>query len=122
MRTPGLSARRRLFRTAGVLGACALCAVVVRVQGATSMGGDDAFWNLWVVRVDGGEALRITGGNGRFGEFDPAWSPDGHLIALTLWEAGGGRIALVRPDGSDKRTITSGRTDFSPEWSPDGLH
>ena len=52
--------------------------------------------------------------------FGPAWSPDGSELAFTDWDAGLPRIALVRPDGSDERVLTTGPDDRDPAWSPDG--
>jgi len=49
---------------------------------------------------------------------DPAWSPDGRVIAFASSRAGGG-IYLVRPDGTGLRRLIGGAvTDVA--WSPDG--
>lgn len=73
-------------------------------------------WRVWVINLDGTGLRQLTG------EFStaPAWSPDGSRIAFL---AAGGGIATVRPDGSDRRQVTSppaGFTDEAPSWSPDG--
>jgi TolB protein len=50
-------------------------------------------------------------------DYDPAWSPDGALLALRS----GGAITTVRADGSDARRLTSlGLVAMYPAWSPDG--
>jgi Tol biopolymer transport system component len=54
--------------------------------------------------------------------YQPAVSPDGSRIALMRF--GGSRqgqeIWTVAADGSDPRQLTSGFTDDSPQWTPDG--
>jgi Tol biopolymer transport system component len=44
---------------------------------------------------------------------EPAWSPDGTLIAY----AGPGHISLISADGTGRGTLASGK---SPTWAPDG--
>jgi Tol biopolymer transport system component len=48
---------------------------------------------------------------------DPAWSPDGRLIAYSDPSAPG--IFVMRPDGTHRRRITN-RYDLYPDWSADG--
>jgi Tol biopolymer transport system component len=64
----------------------------------------------------------------------PSWSPDGRLVAATEFgpvETGENRLAIIRADGSDLRTLPpltsveergGGRTqtEMDPSWSPDG--
>jgi Tol biopolymer transport system component len=47
---------------------------------------------------------------------EPAWSRRGGMIAFSC----GGRIYLIRRDGSDARKLPGGRSGESPSWSPDG--
>jgi Tol biopolymer transport system component len=49
---------------------------------------------------------------------EPAWSPDGSLLAVAGWNDDGTNVYTVRPDGSDRRLVL--RDAFSPSWSPDG--
>jgi Tol biopolymer transport system component len=49
---------------------------------------------------------------------DPAWSPDGHLIAFASSRRGGG-IYVLRPDGTVLRRLVAGATT-DVAWSPDG--
>lgn len=50
---------------------------------------------------------------------DPAWSPDGSVIAFE--SAGTTSLHLVAPDGTGEHELTGlHRTAFWPDWSPDG--
>ena len=60
------------------------------------------------VEVATGEAASLGGG------WAPSWSPDAELVAFNLFEG----IALMTPDGANKRLIIPGA--FDPAWSPDG--
>jgi TolB protein len=51
---------------------------------------------------------------------DPAWSPDGKLIAFNAERDGTSQIYIMRPDGSKQTSISqSTRFDQRPCWSPD---
>jgi TolB protein len=87
-----------------------------------SHAGDPA--EIYVVNADGSAETRLT----RNAAIDtqPAWSPDGNLIAFTSDRAGTGaqHIFLMRPDGSEPRKLTNNPITFQnelrPAWSPDG--
>ena len=49
---------------------------------------------------------------------DPAWSPDGSLLAVEAWAESDSNVYTIRPDGSDRRLVL--RNAWSPSWSPDG--
>jgi TolB protein len=48
------------------------------------------------------------------------WSPRGDQIAFTKQDAGRFDIAVMRPDGSGERVISSGWEDEGPTWAPNG--
>ena len=86
---------------------------------AYTRGGD-----LWTTSVAVPRPRRIVRTEA-VDEYCPSWSPDGSAIAYAhrRRRAGGGDwdIALMAPDGSDRRRLTSGPvTEFAPDWSPDG--
>jgi Tol biopolymer transport system component len=52
---------------------------------------------------------------------NPAWSPDGRLIAFVRDQGDDAAIVTIRPDGSRPRTLTSpGTVAGNPDWSPTG--
>jgi Tol biopolymer transport system component len=79
------------------------------------------------VGPDGAGAGTVAGGPRR--EFNPAYSPDGKLIAFDAHEDGvsweSGRewdVWVMNADGSGRRNLTAGKkmNDWGPSWSPDG--
>jgi Tol biopolymer transport system component len=71
-------------------------------------------FDIWVTNADGSGVTRLT--DKPHGEYHPAWSPDGNLIAFVS----GGNICTMKPDGTMQSCLTEGRTDDGPSWSPDG--
>jgi hypothetical protein len=78
---------------------------------------------LWVMNMDGTEAVPILPGRGFGPRFD--WAPDGSALMITTNQRPdeGANVATVAPDGSDLRFLT----DYDPElgalamsYSPDG--
>lgn len=77
--------------------------------------------------VDTGIASMNPDGSGGWGgrvllpgDTQPAWSPDGTMLAVaTRWQGNEG-IRLDNPDGSTIRMLTTTPGDGSPAWSPDG--
>lgn len=70
---------------------------------------------LCLVNSDGSGFLRLT--TDTVHQSFPAWSPDGSMLAFVNSLAGGPRIMLMRPDGTEVRTLVPG---WQPSWSPDG--
>lgn len=79
----------------------------------------DALGRIWVLPADGGEATPLTD---PFGDArQPAWSPNGEVIAFQAYWDGNYHVWTVRIDGSELRQITRGPYDHrEPAWSPDG--
>lgn len=71
-------------------------------------GSDD----IVVMNPDGSGRENLT--TGPEGDTDPAWSPDGRLLAFVR----DGAVHLVRGDGSGVRRLATGS---SPAWAPDGV-
>ena len=90
-------------------------------------------FNLYVVNSDGSGLRNLTGklwaagaGSGGGPTFDPAWSPDGQMIAFVglmgLTAGLGEPIYVVKVDGSGLRNLTPKPVGAyaAPAWSPDG--
>jgi TolB protein len=75
----------------------------------------DNFEDVWTIDADGTDLTRLT--NAPYPEFDPAWSPDGTLIAFRSERSGVPWIWIMNADGTGQRRLTEG---LSPAWSPDG--
>lgn len=58
---------------------------------------------------------------GLFFQNEPAWSPDGRLIAFTSNRDGRTHIFVMNADGTGTRRVTNTtHSDDHPTWSPDG--
>jgi TolB protein len=67
--------------------------------------------DIVVMNADGSGRENVT--TGPEADTDPAWSPDGRLLAFVR----DGAVHLVRADGTGLRRLTVGT---SPAWAPDG--
>ncbi len=73
--------------------------------------------SIYVAGADGSLQTRLT----RSGAWNPAWSPDGSLIAYEHDAGGSSQIWTMRPDGGGRAQLTTGPGMHSgPAWSPDG--
>ena len=85
---------------------------------------DEDFVNdVFTMRPDGSDVRKLTDSVGFSG--DPAYSPDGSLIAFDREArfSGVGGVYVMWPDGSGMRLVTTpplGSTDTEPRFSPDG--
>lgn len=73
--------------------------------------------DLWTVLPDGSNDLKVTSGPAT--DADPAWSPDGSLIAFTRRSADGPAIWTVPAVGGTPVRLLRKASD--PTWAPDGL-
>lgn len=73
-------------------------------------------WHIYLRRVGGRNAIDLTP-NSTGDNTQPAFSPDGQIIAFRSSRAGGG-IFVMGATGESVRRITD--FGFNPAWSPDG--
>lgn len=76
---------------------------------------------VWVSRIDGSEAVRLTEATPN-GDENPVWSPDGGVIVFSRNRVGHHELFTINADGSNLTQITSNDIgqDAEPAWSPDG--
>ncbi len=81
----------------------------------------DGDFEIYVMDADGGDQTRLTRSEGM--DVEPAWSPDGRLVAFVSERDGNAEIYLMNADGSEQRRLVKHpKGDFSPAWSPDGRY
>ena len=123
--------------TRSILAAGAVvCLLLVSGCGGSGPTGDDiafvssrdAYYAIYLMDANGSGQGRLTGEGGdpstaegvQF-QTDPAWSPDGTLIAFASAREGSFDIYIVNADGTGTRRLTSSNAnDQGPTWSPDG--
>jgi imidazolonepropionase-like amidohydrolase/Tol biopolymer transport system component len=82
----------------------------------------EAFGQLWLRNVSGGEPRRLTRDDSRAFELFPSWSRDGKKVVFVRWtDAGLGEIHLVDAGGGKSRAVTRHPGHYLfPRFSPDG--
>lgn len=85
---------------------------------SSDRGFDNNKIGLYIMDANGKNLRKISSGDGKY--FQPAWSPDGNWIAFTKQCDSVFYIGILRPDGSEEKTIISGYLVESPCWSPNG--
>jgi|GEM_PF-7041113 Tol biopolymer transport system component len=83
---------------------------------------------LWALDPTTGARQQLTAEEGS--EIGPAFSPDGEWIAFMEWVGTGYDVAVVRADGTGRRTLTDSGDAYAPAanlepykylyWDPDG--
>jgi Tol biopolymer transport system component len=74
-----------------------------------------------VVLLLGGSSAPAASNSNVTGDDSPSWSPRGNEIAYTSFQHSTGDIYVMRPDGSNKRRLTTSPAyDDIPMFSPDG--
>jgi tricorn protease len=87
---------------------------VSKTQIVFNYGGD-----LWIVSRDGGDARRLTSDIGE--ETDPAFSPDGSMVAFTGEYDGNKDVYVVPATGGEPHRLTyHPADDLVVGWTPDG--
>jgi imidazolonepropionase-like amidohydrolase/Tol biopolymer transport system component len=76
--------------------------------------------DLYTLPVTGGEATRITSGQGY--DMQPAFSPDGKRIVFVSDRNGSENLWMANADGTKARALTTTEREnyMSPVWTPDG--
>jgi TolB protein len=90
----------------------------------------DGDYTIYAMNADGGRQTRLTEAQvetdsprGLYFQVEPAWSPDGAMIAFASRRAGTSDIYEMNADGTGSMRLTSTKEDDShPTWSPDGAN
>ena len=81
---------------------------------------DGNYRNLWIMNVDGSEAMPITNGNHADG--GARWSPEGDRFVYSSSKDGSSQLYLFWPkSGAEYRLTNLPKGISSPVWSADGM-
>jgi TolB protein len=73
--------------------------------------------------ADGRNQTQLT--TGAMNHHFPAWSPDGRLIAFSVFEENTYKIYTISTTGQERKKVTDGGGDSgdqSPSWTPNAKH
>jgi len=73
---------------------------------------------IWLMNLDTGEAIRLTGGSGTDGR--PRWSPDGGRLTFVRDAGDDTSVVVLDIDGGDELVIDTPAIELDPEFSADG--
>ena len=116
---------RRLVRSAP-LTALASAMIVPSAVGAPAVAATQVTNGHIAFAVQSGIATVNADGSGQWslpgsdGYAQPAWAPDGTLLAAVSRKPGSSGIVVMRPDGGGAVQITRSGGDEDPAWSADG--
>jgi dipeptidyl aminopeptidase/acylaminoacyl peptidase len=75
--------------------------------------------DIYIVNADGSGLTQLT--TDPANDFDPAFSPDGTLVAFRSERDGNNEVYVMNADGSGQHDVSSDPAeDWGPTWSPDG--
>jgi Tol biopolymer transport system component len=76
---------------------------------------------IWIMDADGRNVKPLISGAGLVTR-EPAWSPDGKLIALSMYSANGADIWILSlSDGKLTQLTRQSGNNEQPSWSPNGM-
>jgi Tol biopolymer transport system component len=90
----------------------------IAMSRAPFRGGVDGTADIFTIRLYGSRLMDRTPGTPNSDDIQPAWSPDGLLIAFASDRGGTYGIYTMSPLGKNVTEVTSDGTQ--PNWSPDG--
>jgi Tol biopolymer transport system component len=86
-----------------------------RLDGAP--GPDVTGSQIFTVNAEGADRRQLT--SSLFGNFFPAWSPNGTTLAIVSVRSGAPQIWTMAADGSSPTQLTFASFNILPAWSPD---
>jgi TolB protein len=74
--------------------------------------------DIWKMNADGSGQVNLTNTTDNWEDY-PVVAPDGSRVAYLFAWPGGFEIYTMKPDGTDRKPVTSREIDLMPAWSPD---
>ena len=77
--------------------------------------------SIFLLSLDSLETRRLTSAQGSRQDLDPAFSPDGQILAfIKQTRPGGGIYTVPVSGGEEQRVISDGKDHWGVAWTPDG--